>query len=484
MIPNGLKEIAAALKIGETTSVALVEAVLEKIERLDGRLNSFVSLTRDAAIRAARQADAAISRGEMGPLRGIPMAHKDIFCTEGVKTSAGSRMLDNFISPYDAGVVERLKRAGAVMVGKTNMDEFAMGSSSETSFYGPVGNPWDLKRVPGGSSGGSAAAVAARLVPYATGTDTGGSIRQPAALTGITGLKPTYGRVSRYGMIAFASSLDQGGVLAPSAEDTALVLESMAGFDPRDSTSVDEPVPEYSACVNESLRGRRIGVPQEFTASGVDPAVNAALTAALERLAGLGCEVEKTSLPHLKLSVPTYYVVAPAEASANLARYDGVRFGYRAENPADLTDLYERSRGEGFGAEVKRRILIGTFVLSHGYYDAYYLRAQRVRQRIAADFRRAFERYDFLVGPTTPSAAFRLGEKTADPVSMYLNDIFTIGVNLAGLPACSVPMGFDGNLPVGMQIIGKAFDEAGILALAHQYQQVTDWHRRVPSRWE
>ncbi len=484
MTLHGLKAIAAALAAGETTSVALVEAVLEKIERLDGKLNSFVSLTRDVALRAARRADAAISRGETGSLLGIPMAHKDIFCTEGVKTSAGSRMLDSFTAPYDAGVVERLKHAGAVMVGKTNMDEFAMGSSSETSFYGPVGNPWDLGRVPGGSSGGSAAAVAARLVPYATGTDTGGSIRQPAALTGITGIKPTYGRVSRYGMIAFASSLDQGGVLAPSAEDAALVLEAMAGFDPRDSTSVDEPVPEYSALVDESLRGRRIGVPKEFIASGVDPAVSAALATALEQLAGLGCEVEETSLPHLGLSVPTYYVVAPAEASANLARYDGVRFGYRAENPANLTDLYERSRREGFGAEVKRRILIGTFVLSHGYYDAYYLRAQRVRQRIAADFRHAFERYDFLVGPTTPSAAFRLGEKTADPVSMYLNDIFTIGVNLAGLPACSVPMGFDGNLPVGLQMIGKAFDEAGILALAHQYQQVTDWHRRVPPRWE
>ena len=484
MRASGLKALAAALAAGETSSSELTQAVLERIAARDGELNSFVTVAAEQALAAARDADRRREQGEAGPLTGIPMAHKDLFCTAGVKTSAGSRMLDGFVSPYDAAVVERLRAAGAVMVGKTNMDEFAMGSSNETSYYGPVRSPWDPDRVPGGSSGGSAAAVAARLVPYATGTDTGGSIRQPAALAGITGLKPTYGRVSRYGIVAFASSLDQAGALTLSAEDAALVLQAMAGFDPRDSTSVEEPVPDYPQLIEEPVRGKRAGIPKEFLAEGVEPGVRAAFAAAAERLAALGCEVEETSLPNLGLSVPTYYVVAPAEASSNLARYDGVRFGHRAAEPADLTDLYERSRGEGFGAEVKRRILIGTFVLSHGYYDAYYLRAQQVRQLIADDFRRAFERYDFLIGPTTPTAAFRIGEKTADPVAMYLNDIFTIGVNLAGLPGVSVPMGFDGGLPVGMQIVGRAFDEAGILALAHQYQQATDWHRRVPEGWE
>ncbi len=475
-----IKTLAAALASGETTSVALTERALAGIEGHDKTLNAFVTVDGERALAAARAADKRIARGEAGPLTGIPMAHKDLFCTEGVKTTAASRMLDDFVPPYDATVVARLREAGAVMVGKTNMDEFAMGSSNETSYYGPVRNPWDPERVPGGSSGGSAAAVAARLVPYATGTDTGGSIRQPAALSGITGLKPTYGRVSRYGIVAFASSLDQAGMLCASAADAACVLGAIAGFDEHDSTAVDEPVPDYVALLGEEIRGRRVGVPREFLSEGVETGVRNAFSAAADELSALGCAVEETSLPSLSLSVPTYYVVAPAEASSNLARYDGVRFGHRAENPANLTDLYERSRGEGFGAEVKRRILIGTFVLSHGYYDAYYLRAQQVRQLIADDFREAFEQYDFLIGPTTPTAAFAIGEKTADPVQMYLNDIFTIGVNMAGLPACSVPMGFDGKLPVGLQIIGRAFDEAGILRLAHHYQQATDWHTRVP----
>ncbi len=475
-----IKTLAGALAAGETTSVALTEAALAAVEACDTELNAFITVDAEGALAAARAADERIERGKAGPLTGIPMAHKDLFCTNGVKTTAASRMLDNFVPPYDATVVERLAAAGAVSIGKTNLDEFAMGSSNETSYYGPVRNPWDKTRVPGGSSGGSAAAVAARLVPYATGTDTGGSIRQPAALSGITGLKPTYGRVSRYGIVAFASSLDQAGMLCSSAEDAAYVLQAIAGFDERDSTSVNDPVPDYAAEISREIRGKRVGIPREFLSEGVEVGVRNAFSAAADELSALGCEVEETSLPSLSLSVPTYYVVAPAEASSNLARYDGVRFGHRAENPEDLTDLYERSRGEGFGAEVKRRILIGTFVLSHGYYDAYYLRAQQVRQLIADDFNQAFEKYDFLIGPTTPTAAFALGEKTADPVQMYLNDIFTIGVNMAGLPACSVPMGFDGKLPVGLQIIGRAFDEAGILGLAHHYQQATDWHKRVP----
>lgn len=476
----GIVDIAGALASGETSSEELTQKILGKLQSDGDKLNCFITMDAEGALAAARASDEARAVRKQGILSGVPMAHKDIFCTAGVRTTAGSRMLNNFVSPYDAGVVESLRKCGAVMVGKTNMDEFAMGSSNETSYYGPVRNPWDTACVPGGSSGGSAAAVAAGWVPYATGTDTGGSIRQPAALTGITGIKPTYGRVSRYGMIAFASSLDQAGVLTLSAEDAAIVLQAMAGFDERDSTSANESVPDYRAQLESSVHGRKIGVPREFLASGVTEGVRSALTAAIEQFSTLGCIIEETSLPALDLSVPTYYVVAPAEASSNLARYDGVRFGYRADRPVDLEDLYKRTRGEGFGSEVKRRILVGTFVLSHGYYDAYYLRAQRVRQQIAADFRKAFERYDFLIGPTTPSAAFKLGEKTADPVAMYLNDIFTIGVNLAGLPACSIPMGFDKSLPVGLQIIGNAFDEAGILALAHQYQQATDWHRRCP----
>ena len=437
-------------------------------------------MTGEAALAQARAADAVIAAGEAGPLTGVPIAHKDIFCTAGVRTSCGSRMLDNFVSPYDATVVERLKVAGTVMVGKTNMDEFAMGSSNETSWYGPVRNPWDTTRVPGGSSGGSAAAVAARLVPAATGTDTGGSIRQPAALAGITGIKPTYGRVSRYGMIAFASSLDQAGVLTRTAEDAALLLTAMSGHDPRDSTCVDAPVPDYAAGLGASIDGLKIGVVEEFLDEGLDPQNAAAVEVALRVLEGLGAHIERVSLPSIGLSVPAYYVVAPAECSSNLSRFDGVRFGHRAEAPRDLEDMYKRSRGEGFGSEVKRRIMTGTYVLSAGYYDAYYLRAQRVRQLIAGDFHRAFESVDVIVGPTTPTPAFELGAKVDDPVTMYLNDIYTIGVNLAGLPGMSVPCGFVDGLPVGLQIVGRAFDEGRILNVAHRFQQETDWHARAP----
>jgi aspartyl-tRNA(Asn)/glutamyl-tRNA(Gln) amidotransferase subunit A len=480
MHANTVAGIARALKAREIGSEELVRELLARIERLDGELNAFITVTADAALAEARRADAELAAGRGGPLTGVPIAHKDIFCTAGVRTSCGSRMLDNFVSPYDATVVERLRAAGTVMLGKTNMDEFAMGSSNETSWYGPVRNPWDTRRVPGGSSGGSAAAVAARLAPAATGTDTGGSIRQPAALAGITGIKPTYGRVSRYGMIAFASSLDQAGVLAQTAEDAALLLSAMAGHDPRDSTSVDAPVPDYAADLGASLEGLNVGLVEEFLDEGLDPANAAAVEAALAVLERLGARVRRVSLPSIGLSVPAYYVVAPAECSSNLSRFDGVRFGYRAAGPRDLEDLYKRSRGEGFGAEVKRRIMTGTYVLSAGYYDAYYLKAQRVRQLIAADFRRAFESVDVIVGPTTPTPAFELGAKVDDPVTMYLNDIYTIGVNLAGLPGLSVPCGFVGGLPVGLQIVGRAFDEGRILNVAHRFQQETDWHARAP----
>ena len=475
-----LAGIARALRAREFSSEELVSYLLERIGKLDGELNSFITLTGEAALDAARTADAVLADGGGSPLTGLPIAHKDIFCTAGVKTSCGSRMLDNFVSPYDATVVERLRAAGVIMLGKTNMDEFAMGSSNETSFFGPVRNPWDLGRVPGGSSGGSAAAVAARLVPAATGTDTGGSIRQPAALTGITGIKPTYGRVSRYGMIAFASSLDQAGVLTQTAEDAALLLGHMSGHDPRDSTSVDAPVPDYTAGLGASLEGLKIGLVEEFLDDGLDAGNAAAIEAALKVLESLGAKVQRVSLPNIGLSVPTYYVVAPAECSSNLSRFDGVRFGYRATAPRDLEDLYKRSRGEGFGAEVKRRIMTGTYVLSAGYYDAYYLKAQRSRQLIAADFRRAFERVDVLIGPTSPTPAFELGAKVDDPVTMYLNDIYTIGVNLAGLPGLSAPCGFVDGLPVGLQIVGRAFEEGRILNVAHRYQQATDWHARAP----
>ena len=474
---RSVAELAGALERREISSVALTGHFLDRIGALNGALNALITVTADQALADAAVADRRRAAGERGPLLGIPLIHKDIFCTDGVRTSCGSRMLDNFVAPYDATVVARLKAAGAVMLGKANMDEFAMGSSNETSHYGPVRNPWDLDKVPGGSSGGSAAAVAARLAPLSTGTDTGGSIRQPAALCGVTGIKPTYGRVSRYGMIAFASSLDQAGVFARSAADAAAVLGAIAGFDPRDSTSVDAPVPDYAATLGAPLTGLRLGLVKEFS-EALEPRNGALIAAALDAFRALGAETTTVSLPSLPLSVPTYYVVAPAECSSNLSRFDGVRFGYRCADPRDLRDLYERSRGEGFGAEVKRRIMTGTYVLSAGYFDAYYLKAQQVRQLIAGEFRAAFQRVDLLIGPTTPTPAFGIGAKIDDPVTMYLNDIYTIGANLAGLPAISAPCGFVDGLPMGVQLIGPHFAEGRLLNAVHRYQLATDWHDR------
>jgi aspartyl-tRNA(Asn)/glutamyl-tRNA(Gln) amidotransferase subunit A len=474
-----LKDLARGLRAREFSSRELVCHFLARIARYNPTLNAFITVTGELALEEAAKADASLARGEGGPLTGIPLAHKDIFCTLGIRTSCGSKMLDNFRAPYDATVVEKFKQVQMPLLGKLNMDEFAMGSSNETSFYGPVRNPWNINCVPGGSSGGSAAAVAAGLTPAATGTDTGGSIRQPAALCGITGLKPTYGRVSRWGMIAFASSLDQGGPLARSAEDCALLLAAMAGFDPKDSTSVDLPVPDYTAALGQSLAGKKIGLPEEFFAE-LDSGMAKVLEEAIAEYRKLKVEFVKVSLPNLRLSVPAYYIIAPSECSSNLARYDGVRYGYRCQDPKDLNDLYLRTRAEGFGAEVKRRILIGTYALSAGYYDAYYLKAQKIRRLIAEDFKRAFASVDLLLGPTTPTPAFGIGEKLDDPIAMYLSDIFTIAVNLAGLPAISVPTGFLDGKPVGMQLIGNYFDEAGLLNAAHQYQQVTDWHLKFP----
>jgi aspartyl-tRNA(Asn)/glutamyl-tRNA(Gln) amidotransferase subunit A len=476
-------QLAAALRARQLSSVELARSFLARIERHQAELNAFISITAEAALSEAARADARLQAGDGGALTGVPIAHKDIFCTAGERTTCGSRMLANFVSPYDATVVQRLRAAGVVMLGKTNMDEFAMGSSNETSYFGAVRNPWDVLRVPGGSSGGSAAAVAARLAPAATATDTGGSIRQPAALCGVTGVKPTYGRVSRYGMVAFASSLDQGGLITQSAEDAALLLTAMAGFDERDSTSVELPVPDYAAGLELPLKGLKVGLLKEFFDQGLDSGIERHIRAALEILRAQGAVLKEVSLPNLPLSVPTYYVVAPAECSSNLARFDGVRYGYRCEQPRDLLDLYQRSRGEGFGAEVKRRIMTGTYVLSAGYYDAFYLKAQRARQLISNDFERAFHDVDVLIGPTTPTAAFELGAKSSDPVTMYLNDIYTIGANLAGLPAVSVPCGFLQGLPVGMQIIGAHFTEERLLNVAHRYQRETDWHRRAPPRF-
>ncbi len=475
-----IAQLSAGLAAGEFGSEELTRAFLGRIERFNPALNAFITVTAESALAQARAADQLRQRGAAGPLTGVPIAHKDIFCTDGVRTSCGSRMLDRFIAPYNATAVERLNAAGAVMLGKTNMDEFAMGSSNETSFYGPVRNPWDPEAVPGGSSGGSAAAVAARLTPGATGTDTGGSIRQPAALCGITGIKPTYGRVSRWGMIAYASSLDQGGPMARTAEDCALLLGAMAGFDPRDSTSVDRPVPDYIAALDRPLDGLKIGLPREYFGEGLDREVGRVVDAAIAEYRKLGANVIEISLPNSPLAIPAYYVIAPAECSSNLARFDGVRYGHRCENPKDLLDLYTRSRGEGFGAEVKRRILVGTFALSAGYYDAYYLKAQQIRRLISDDFRRAFERVDVIAGPTSPTVAFALGEKADDPITMYLSDIYTIAVNLAGLPGLSLPVGFVGQRPVGLQLIGDYFAEDRLLNVAHRYQQATDWHARAP----
>lgn len=475
-----IKELSKMLAAGEVSSVELTRYFIERSQKLNEACNAMVSITQEQALAAAAKADEQIAKGQAGTLTGIPLAHKDIFCTDGIKTSCGSKMLDNFAAPYDSTVYERLNAAGTVMVGKTNMDEFAMGSSNENSIYGPVKNPWDLSRVPGGSSGGSAAAVASGMVPVATGTDTGGSIRQPAAFCGVTGIKPTYGRVSRWGMIAFASSLDQGGVFARTAEDCAMVLEQMAGFDPKDSTSVDCEVPDYRAGLNASLEGMKIGLPKEYFGDGLDAGIRKSIADAIEVLKDQKVEFVEVSLPTTDLAVPAYYVIAPAECSSNLSRFDGVRFGHRCDDPKDLEDLYKRTRGEGFGAEVKRRILIGTFVLSEGYYDAYYLKAQRVRRLISNDFRQVFQDVDMLLTPVTPSTAFPIGDKVDDPVTMYLSDIYTIAVSLAGLPAVSVPAGMVDGLPVGMQLIGNVFEEGRILNVAHQYQQVTNWHKQRP----
>ncbi|MDP2135610.1 MAG: Asp-tRNA(Asn)/Glu-tRNA(Gln) amidotransferase subunit GatA [Sulfuritalea sp.] len=482
MVNSSLRDLSAALTAKTISAVELATLFLDRIDRLNPALNAFIALDRDKTLAQARAADETLRVGTgTTALTGIPLAHKDIFCTKGWRTSCGSRMLENFVSPYDAHVVEQLGRAGMVTLGKLNMDEFAMGSSNETSYFGPVKNPWEATCVPGGSSGGSAAAVAARLTPAATGTDTGGSIRQPAALCGLTGLKPTYGAVSRYGMIAFASSLDQAGPMAKSAEDCALLLNAMAGFDPRDSTSLDRPAEDYARDLETPLAGLRIGLPKEFFGAGMDDDVRAAVETALGEYRKLGATTVEIALPNSGLSVPAYYVIAPAEASSNLSRFDGVRYGYRAPDYSDLNDMYSRTRAQGFGAEVKRRILIGTYVLSHGYYDAYYLKAQKIRRLIAADFVEAFKHCDVIMGPTSPSVAFTFGAKSADPVQMYLSDIYTISTNLAGLPGMSLPCGFGaGNLPVGLQIIGSWFGEAKMLQAAHQYQKATDWHMRMP----
>jgi len=482
MINASLKELSQALAAKRISSVELTRLFLDRIDRLNPSLNAFVTVDADRSLAAARAADARIAAGTAGLLTGIPIAQKDIFCAEGWRTTCGSKMLANFVSPYDATVIRKMEAdAGLVSLGKTNMDEFAMGSSNETSFFGPVRNPWDPARVPGGSSGGSAAAVAARLAPAATGTDTGGSIRQPAALCNLTGLKPTYGVVSRYGMIAFASSLDQAGPMAASAEDCALLLNSMAGFDERDSTSLERPVEDYARDLEKPLAGLRIGLPKEFFGEGCDAEVMTAVRAAIAEYEKLGATTVDVSLPNSHLSVPAYYVIAPAEASSNLSRFDGVRYGFRAEDYSSLDDMYMKSRAQGFGAEVKRRIMIGAYVLSHGYYDAYYLQAQRIRRLIANDFVEAFKSCDVIMGPTSPSTAFKLGEKAADPVQMYLSDIYTIAVNLAGLPGMSVPCGLVGGLPVGLQLIGNYFAEAQLLNVAHRYQQATDWHQRRPA---
>jgi aspartyl-tRNA(Asn)/glutamyl-tRNA(Gln) amidotransferase subunit A len=482
VLDSSLSELSGALKQKKISSTELTRLHLERIGRLNGALNAFITVDEERALADAKRADGLLAQGGAGPLTGIPIAHKDIFCTKGVLTTCGSKMLAGFKSPYDAHVIEQFNAAGAVLLGKCNMDEFAMGSSNETSHFGPVRNPWNKRLVPGGSSGGSATAVAARMAPAATGTDTGGSIRQPAALTGTCGLKPTYGVVSRFGMIAFASSLDQAGPLGRSAEDLALMMNAMAGFDPRDSTSLEREKEDYTRLLAEKIAGLKIGLPKEYFGEGLEPGVRKAIDEAVRWYESQGAKLVQVELPNAMLGVPVYYVIAPAEASSNLSRFDGVRYGHRAKEYADLQDMYARTRAEGFGAEVKRRILVGTYVLSHGYYDAYYLKAQKVRRLIAQDFARAFERCDVVLGPTAPTTAFEIGAKSDDPVQMYLNDIFTIPAPLAGLPALSIPCGFDAKgLPVGLQLMGNYFSEARLLGVAHRYQQATDWHRRVPT---
>ena len=480
MYTKSVAQLIAGLRERQFSSVEVTRGYLDRIAALDSQYNSFISVDENVAMAAAAVADERLAAGDAAPLTGIPIAHKDIFCTDGMRTSCGSRMLDNFVPPYDATVIQRFKTAGAVMLGKTNMDEFAMGSSNESSFYGPARNPWNTSLVPGGSSGGSAAAVAGLLAPAATGTDTGGSIRQPAAFCGITGLKPTYGRVSRLGMVAFASSLDQAGPMAHSAEDCALLLNAMAGHDPLDSTSSSAATEDYCLKLGDSLQGLRIGLPDEYFGAGLDSATGACINSALRELEAQGATLVKVSLPHSALTIPTYYIIAPAEASTNLSRFDGVRYGYRCEDPIDLHDLYSRTRQEGFGDEVKRRILVGTYALSAGYYDAYYKKAQQVRRLIKQDFMDCFDQVDVIAGPTTPGPAFALGAKSNDPIAMYLEDVYTLAVNLAGLPGMSVPAGFVDNKPVGLQLIGRHFDEARLLNVAHRLQQATDWHLRRP----
>ena len=480
MIEYTLAELSRLLYEREISSTELVQSCLDRADQLNGELNCFISLFPEHALEQAKAADGLIAAGQAGPLTGLPIAHKDIFCTAGFKTSCASKMLDNFVAPYDATATDRINAAGGIMIGKTNMDEFAMGSSNETSFYGPVKNPWDNSRVPGGSSGGSACAVSARLAPAATGTDTGGSIRQPAAFCGVTGLKPTYGRVSRYGMIAYASSLDQGGPITQTAQDAAMLLFAMSGFDPKDATSANVKVDNYLDDLNQDIKGLKIGLPREYFSAGLEQPVSDALISALNLLEQAGASIVDIKLPHTELSIPVYYVIASAECSSNLSRYDGVRFGHRCTDPEDIMDLFCRSRSEGFGNEVKRRIMTGTYVLSAGYYDAYYLKAQKLRRLLRDEFRAALGRVDVIITPTSPSAAFPLGSRIDDPVAMYLSDIYTVSVNLAGLPAISIPVGFSDGLPVGMQIIGNYFREAGLLNVAHQYQQMTDWHRRIP----
>ena len=481
MFNDSLKQLSKRLVDREISSVELTTEFLQRIKQLNPQYNAFITVDEEKALAQARIADKDIATGDARPLTGIPVAQKDIFCAKGWLTTCGSKMLSNFVSPYDAGVIERFNAVGAVNIGKTNMDEFAMGSSNETSFYGPVKNPWDAAAVPGGSSGGSACAVAARMAPVATGTDTGGSIRQPAALCGVSGIKPTYGTVSRYGMIAFASSLDQGGPMAKSAEDLAMMLNVMTGFDARDSTSLQRETEDYTRDLEKPLLGLRIGLPKEYFAEGMSSDVEKAVMLALDEYRKLGAKTIEVSLPNSPLSIPVYYVLAPAEASSNLSRFDGVRYGYRTKAYQDLADMYRKSRAEGFGAEVKRRILIGTYVLSHGYYDAYYIKAQKVRRLIAQDFKDAFTQCDLIMGPTAPTVAFDIGEKSSDPVQMYLSDIYTSAASLAGLPGMSIPIGFgEKERPVGLHIIGNYFAEACMLNAAHQYQQVTDWHRKMP----
>ena len=482
MLNSSLKQFSTLLAAKKISSAELTGEFLKRSQALNPGYNAFITINEETSLNQARAADMIIASGAARPLTGIPIAQKDIFCTKGWLTTCGSKMLSNFISPYDAAVVERFNAAGAVNIGKTNMDEFAMGSSNETSYYGPVRNPWDTTAVPGGSSGGSACAVAARMAPAATGTDTGGSIRQPAALCGISGIKPTYGLVSRYGMVAFASSLDQGGPMAKSAEDLALMLNVMAGFDTRDSTSLQREAEDYVRDLEKPLAGLRIGLPKEYFVKEINDDVARAVEAAIAEYRKLGAKTVEVSLPNTKLSVPVYYVLAPAEASSNLSRFDGVRYGYRAPKYIDLDDMYRKSRAQAFGAEVKRRILIGTYVLSHGYYDAYYIQAQKLRRLIALDFAEAFKQCDIIMGPTSPTVAFDLGEKSSDPVQMYLSDAYTISVNLAGLPGMSIPVGFGNkNRPVGLHIVGNYFTEAQMLNVAHQYQRITDWHMQMPA---